>query len=79
MSNNADFFDFHQGANLDNQISELTLDTDFTLVASCIFVDESEEAQKQKLKIQLAHEHIAAEKKRPSSIKQKFLKLIGSE
>ena len=62
---------------LNNPASDQSVVTDFTLVASCIWPDNSEEAEERKIRSDQVREYIAAEKYRPLSIKQKLLNLLG--
>ena len=83
MDNNKPaFFDFHRDNDSDVSVSDQTSETDYTLVASCISPDESEEAKNREFKADQVRKYITAEKKRPSaveqiSIKQKLLNLLG--
>ena len=77
MNNKPAFFDFHRDNDLEIPSSEDAVITDFTVVASCAFSDNSEEAKNRKTKAGQVREFIAAEKNRPFSIKQKILDFIS--
>ena len=77
MGNKAAFFDFHRDKDSKILSSDDSVVTDFTLIASCAFSDETEEAKHHKIKADQVREFIAAEKNRPLSIKQKILNFIG--
>ena len=77
MNNKPAFFDFHQDHDLEIRSSENSVTTDFTLVASCIFSDESKETKIRKTKADQVREFIAAGKNSPLSIKQKILDFIS--
>ena len=62
---------------LNESASDQSVVTDYTLVASCILLDNSDEAENRKIKSDQVREYIAAEKNRPLSIKQKLLNLLG--
>lgn len=78
MDNKAAFFDFHRDEDLKTPASDDSDITDFTVVASCAYPDETEETKDRKIKANLVREYIATGKNRPLSIKQKILNLIGS-
>jgi hypothetical protein len=77
MNNKAAFFDFHRDNNLEISSSEDAVVTDFTVVASCVVPDESDETKKREIKAEQVREYIAAEKTRPLSIKQRILNFIS--
>ena len=77
MNNKPAFFDFHRDNDLETPSLEDAVITDFTVVASCVFSDESEEAKNRKIKAGQVREFIAAGKNRTLSIKQKILDFIS--
>ena len=79
MDNKAAFFDFHRDNKLEIPSSEDPVVTDFTVVASCVIPDKSEEAIKRKIKADQVREYIAAGKNRSLSIWQKILNFISKK
>ncbi len=79
MDNKPTITDSQRDDDLNNPASDQSVVTDFTLIASCILPDNSEEAENQKIKSDQVREYIAAEKNRPLPIKQKLLNLLGLE
>jgi hypothetical protein len=77
MDNKASFSDFHRDADSNHLTSEDTVETDFTLVASCALPDKTGKAKNREIKAELVREYIAAGKNQPLSIKQKILKLLS--
>ena len=77
MDNKPTVTDSQRDDDLNDPASDQSVATDFTLVASCILPDNSEEAENRKIKSDQVREYIAAEKNRPLSIKQKLLNLLG--
>ena len=77
MNNKPAFFDFHRDNDLEIPSTEDSVITDFTVVASCVFSDESEETKNRRIKAGQVREFIAAGKNRPFSIKQKILDFIS--
>ena len=69
--------DSQRDDDLNDPASDQSVATDFTLVASCILPDNSEEAGNRKIKSDQVREYIAAEKNRPLSIRQKLLNRLG--
>jgi hypothetical protein len=79
MDNKVDFFDFHRDTNSKISASDNSVVTDFTLIASCAYSDETEEAKGRKIKADQVRKFIDTEKNRPLSIKQKFLNFISPD
>jgi hypothetical protein len=83
MDNNKPaFLDFHRDKDSDVSVSDQTSETDYTLLASYISADKSEDAKNREIKAGQVREYIAAEKNKPLpvkqiSIKQKLLNLLG--
>jgi hypothetical protein len=77
MDKKPEFLDFHRDDDSDDSISDQTSETDYTALASYISPDTSEENKNRKIKAEQVREYITAEKKRPLSIKQKLLNLLG--
>ena len=76
MDNKAPAIDLDQNKESVNQGSDETVQTDFTLIASCAFPDTTGEAGKRQIKTDQAREFIAAIKNSPLSLKQKILNLM---
>lgn len=76
MDNKASVIDLDQNKDSVNQGSDETVQTDFTLIASCVFPDTTGEAEKREIKADQAREFIASIKNSPLSLKQKILNLI---
>ena len=76
MDNKATVIDLDQDKDPVNQSPDETVQTDFTLVASCPFPDKSEESKSRKVKANHVREFIIAKKNSPLSLKQKILNLI---
>ncbi len=76
MDNKATVIDLDQDKDPVNQSPDETVQTDFTLVASCAFADKSEEFKSRKVKANHVREFIIAKKNSPLSLKQKILNLI---
>ena len=76
MDNKATVIDLDQGKDSVNQSPDETVQTDFTLVASCAFPDKSEGSKSLKVKANHVREFIIAKKNSPLSLKQKILNLI---
>jgi hypothetical protein len=79
MDNKATIIDLDQNKDLVNQSPDETVQTDFTLVASCPFPDKSEESKNRNVKANHVREFIIAKKNSPLSLKQKILNLILSK
>ncbi|MCZ6883441.1 MAG: hypothetical protein O7F15_10650 [Gammaproteobacteria bacterium] len=79
MDNKATIIDLDQNKDLVNQSPDETVQTDFTLVASCPFPDKSEESKNRNVKANHVREFIIAKKNGPLSLKQKILNLIQSK
>jgi hypothetical protein len=79
MGKKAAFFDFHRDDESDTQTSDQTVETDYTLVASCVVADKSKDAEKRKIKAEQVRQYIAGEKNQPLSMVQKFRNLISSK
>ena len=77
MDNKPAFLDFYRNQGNDTPASEQTAETDYTLVASCILPDKSEEAKNSRIKAEKVRAYIDAGKNQPLSIKQKILHLLG--
>jgi len=77
MDKKPEFSDHDRDDDLNVPTSEQTSETDYTLVASYISRDKSEEAKNRKIKAEQVREYIAAEKNQPLSIKQKLLNFLG--
>ena len=76
MDNKATVIDLDQDKDPVNQSPDETVQTDFTLVASCAFADKSEESKSLKVKANQVREFIITKKNSPLSLKQKILNLI---
>lgn len=76
MDNKATVIDLDQDKDPVNQSPDETVQTDFTLVASCAFPDKTEESKNRKVKANHVREFIIAKKNSPLSLKQKILNLI---
>ena len=76
MDNKASVIDLGQNKDSANQASDETVQTDFTLIASCAFPDTTGEAEKRETKADQAREFIASIRNSPLSLKQKILNLI---
>jgi len=76
MDNKATVIDLDQNKDSVNQGSDETVQTDFTLIASCAFPDTTGEAEKRETKADQAREFIASIRNSPLSLKQKILNLI---
>jgi len=76
MDNKAPTIDLDQNKNSVNQGSDETVQTDFTLIASCAFPDTTGETKNRKNKADQAREYIAFIKNSPLSLKQKILNLM---
>ena len=76
MDKKATAIDLDQNKDSVNQGSDETVQTDFTLIASCAFPDITGEAEKRKIKADQAREFITVIKNSPLSLKQKILNLI---
>jgi hypothetical protein len=79
MDNKATVMDLDQDKASANQSPDETVQTDFTLVASCAFPDKSEESKNRNVKANHVREFIIAKKISPLSLKQKILNLILSK
>ena len=79
MDNKATVIDLDQNKDSVCQSPDETVQTDFTLVASCPFPDKSEESKNRNVKANHVREFIIAKKNRPLSLKQKILNLIQSK
>ena len=76
MDNKATVIDLDQDKDPVNQSPDETVQTDFTLVASCAFADMTEESKNRNVKANQVREFIIAKKNSPLSLKQKILNLI---
>ena len=76
MDHKATARDLDQNKASANQSPDETMQTDFTLVASCAFADMTEESKNRNVKANQVREFITANKNSPLSLKQKFLNLI---
>ncbi len=76
MDKKAPVIDLNQNKDSVNQSPDVTVQTDFTLVASCAFADETEESKNREIKANHVREFIIAKKNSPLSLKQKILNLI---
>lgn len=76
MDNKATVIDPDQNNDSVSQSPDETVQTDFTLVASCAFPDKTEESKNRNLKANHVREFIIAKKNSPLSLKQKILTLI---
>ncbi len=76
MDNKATVIDLDQNKDSVNQSPDETVQTDFTLVASCAFADKTEESKNREIKANQVREYIIAKKNSPLSLKQKILNLI---
>ncbi len=76
MDNKATVIDLDQNKDSVNQSPDETVQTDFTLVASCAFADETEESKNRQVKANHVREFIIAKKNSSLSLKQKILNLI---
>jgi len=79
MDNKATAKDLDQNKDSVNQSPDETVQTDFTLVASCAFPDNTDEAKDRKTKANHVRDFIIAKKNSPLSLKQKILNLIHPE
>jgi hypothetical protein len=79
MDNKATIIDLDQNKDSVSQSPDETVQTDFTLVASCPFPDKSEESKNRNVKANHVREFIIAKKNSPLSLKQKILNLILSK
>lgn len=77
MDKKPEFSDHRRDDDLNVPTSEQTSETDYTLLASYISPDTSEEAKSRKIKAEQVREYIAAEKNQTLSIKQKLLNFLG--
>lgn len=77
MDNKASLSDFHRDTDSNHLTSEDTVETDYTLVASCVLPDKTGETKNREIKSEQVREYIAAEKNQPLSVKQKILKLLS--
>ncbi len=76
MDNKATVIDLDQNKDSVKQSPDETVQTDFTLVASCAFADKSEESKNRNVKANQVREFIIAKKNSSLSLKQKILNLI---
>jgi hypothetical protein len=76
MDHKVTAIDLDQNKASANQSPDETVQTDFTLVASCAFADKSEESKNRNVKANQVREFIIAKKNSPLSLKQKILNLI---
>ncbi len=79
MDNKATSIDLDQNKDSVNQSPDETVQTDFTLVASCAFADKTAETKDREIKANQVREFIIAKKNSPLSLKQKILNLIQSK
>jgi hypothetical protein len=79
MDNKTTAIDLDQDKDSANQGSDETVQTDFTLIASCAFPDITGETEKRETRADQAREFIASLKNSPLSLKQKILNLIQSK
>jgi hypothetical protein len=76
MDNKATAIDLDQNKDSVNQGSDETVQTDFTLIASCAFPDTTGETEEREIKADQAREFIASIRNSSLSLKQKILNLI---
>ncbi len=76
MDNKTPTIDLDQNKDSVNQGSDKTVQTDFTLIASCAFPDITGDVDKREIKADQAREYISAIKNSPLSLKQKILNLM---
>jgi hypothetical protein len=76
MDNKATAIDLDRNKDSVNQESDETVQTDFTLIASCAFPDTTGETEKREIKADQAREFIASIRNSSLSLKQKILNLI---
>jgi len=76
MDNKAPAIDLDQNKDSVNQGSDETVQTDFTLIASCAFPDTTGETEEREVKADQAREFIASIRNSSLSLKQKILNLI---
>ncbi len=76
MDNKANAIDLDQNKDSVNQGSDETVQTDFTLIASCAFPDTTGETEEREIKADQAREFIASIRNSSLSLKQKILNLI---
>ena len=76
MDNKAPSIDLDQNKDSVNQGSDETVQTDFTLIASCAFPDTTGETEEREIKADQAREFIASIRNSSLSLKQKILNLI---
>jgi hypothetical protein len=76
MDNKAPSIDLDQNKDSVNQGSDETVQTDFTLIASCAFPDTTGETEEREVKADQAREFIASIRNSSLSLKQKILNLI---
>ncbi len=76
MDNKTSVIDLDKKNDSVSQSPDDTVQTDFTLVASCAFPDKSEESKNREIKANHVREFIIAKKNSPLSLKQKILNLI---
>jgi hypothetical protein len=76
MDKKATAIDLDQNKDSVDQKSDDTVQTDFTLIASCAFPDTTGETDEREIKADQAREFIASIKNSPFSLKQKILNLI---
>ncbi len=76
MDTKATAIDLDQNKDSVNQGSDETVQTDFTLIASCAFPDTTEETEEREIKADQAREFIASIRNSSLSLKQKILNLI---
>ena len=76
MDNKAPTIDLDQNKDSVNQGSDETVQTDFTLIASCAFPDTTGETEEREVKADQAREFIASIRNSSLSLKQKILNLI---
>lgn len=77
MDKKPEFSEPRRDDDLNVPTSEQTSETDYTLLASYISRDMSEETKNRKIKAEQVRDYIASEKIRPLSIKQKLLNFLG--
>ena len=76
MDNKATAIDLDRNKDSVNQESDETVQTDFTLIASCAFPDTTGEKEEREIKADQAREFIASIRNSSLSLKQKILNLI---
>ncbi len=76
MDNKATAIDLDRNKDSVNQESDETVQTDFTLIASCAFPDTTGETEEREVKADQAREFIASIRNSSLSLKQKILNLI---